>query len=735
MNILPPQKSIFIYFFRFWLYVRRFLPRIKCQTFGINQDNSPRITKIFVINLNREHGRWNKMKQELHRILESSGKTLLSITERYSAIDGNEFLEIPTKSSEIDPIYTLADQLFVEPQPLTLPTELDLTAPIKMSAAEYAVAQSHINIWKLIASGNEDYVLLLEDDVWFHSVFQRAIKKVWSEIFSERKIGEVDILYLSYLEVKDGAPKTLLSDNLFRPDCGLWHLSGYVLSREGAKKLLNLLPCRGPVDLWINHHFKSLNVLATKQSVISQRRDTKSTNSYSILPSLTKIGAITSEGASLFNSRPTEQPVFAFGPKNSGLTPLAMALSMLGYTCCNDLMDLPVSEMINLMKKNEDKVFNAYVNIGCLEEKIKELRIQYPKAKFILTGVKKNIKDDFLLKMKFDLIGSDFEIIYSDEVNKWQLLCEHLRCSPPKCPYPSIIDFSQRKILNKYDEHVQVMENTNIKHDDSPWIIKSHKEWFGIKANIEAEQNHRGTSVKLTDNLENYNAVLWQLRNDTFTDNLALFNVKNVEFKSGFGAKLTVKRQFVGVRDYTAGSFSSVNQYLYGKFEARIQASNVPGIVTGFFLFRNSPRQEIDIEIMGNRPDRLLVNVFYNPGSEGDKFDYGYRGSPTYIDLGFDASEAVHHFTIEWSPDRIQWLVDGKIVHTRAIWAPTPIPHLPMTLHVNSWISRSAQLAGRINNHLLPSSIMVREISLSANPVLGHMEAKDYQTQLYQNNL
>src|SRR6266404_6166901 len=65
-----------------------------------------------------------------------------------------------------------------------------------------------------------------------------------------------------------------------------------------------------------------------------------------------------------------------------------------------------------------------------------------------------------------------------------------------------------------------------------------------------------------------------------------------------------------------------------------MQASNAPGVVTGFFLHRNSPRQEIDIEIAGNRPDRLLVNVFYNPGGEGANFDYGYRGAPSYIELG-----------------------------------------------------------------------------------------------------
>ena len=156
---------------------------------------------------------------------------------------------------------------------------------------------------------------------------------------------------------------------------------------------------------------------------------------------------------------------------------------------------------------------------------------------------------------------------------------------------------------------------------------------------------------------------------------------------------------------------------MFGKFEATIQASNVPGVVTGFFLHRNSPRQEIDIEIAGNRPDRLMVNVFYNPGSEGANFDYGYRGAPSYIDLGFDASKASYRFTIEWSPCEILWRVDGHLVHRRVIWGPTPIPHLPMTLHVNSWPTRSTQLAGRINKRRLPGAAILGSIVMKANSV------------------
>jgi hypothetical protein len=33
--------------------------------------------------------------------------------------------------------------------------------------------------------------------------------------------------------------------------------------------------------------------------------------------------------------------------------------------------------------------------------------------------------------------------------------------------------------------------------------------------------------------------------------------------------------------------------------------------------------------------------LLHNPGTNGAKFDYGYRGTPIIIALGFDASKAV----------------------------------------------------------------------------------------------
>jgi hypothetical protein len=464
----------------------------------------------------------------------------------------------------------------------------------------------------------------------------------------------------------------------------------------------------------MNHHYEALNVRAIRQPIISQRRDGNSTNSYSILPALTKIGVLECEGQSLFQIRPQERPVFAFGAEGSGLSSLAMALSMLGYRCCSDLQDLPEGELAQVLAGGTDRVFDAYVNIGSLRARAGTLRARYPRAKFIITtspsgrvGSGVDVPDG--------LNGCDVAVLRSDVANRWKIVCEHLKCAPPVSSFPEIADLSQRRLLDASNDVSPVVAGKKLKRDRSPWVVESGPGWRGIRsAPAVSSLTRSGTNISFNDCLEDLDTKRWLLRNDTFASNLALFRPSNVECRAGVGAVLSVRRESLGVRDYSAASISSRDRFLFGRFEAIVQPAKVPGVVTGFFLHRDSPRQEIDVEIVGKRSDRLLVNVFYNPGDEGARFDYGYRGAPTSIELGFDASEFAHRFAIEWGPCEIRWLVDEQLIHRRVNWDPTPIPRLPMTLHVNTWPSRSRELAGRLPNRGLPATAVVRSIAVEA---------------------
>ena len=158
VNRARPTLAALRLAFRFGHGVRKLLPVQTSQAFGAQQTlNAPTIEKIYVINLDREPTRWARVKQELRRIQDGSGNDLLSLTERHSAVDAREFLQDPRKDADVDPYYTLADQLFVEPQPQTLPTRYQLDAPIRMTRAEVAVAKSHIEVWRRVAQGAQTH--------------------------------------------------------------------------------------------------------------------------------------------------------------------------------------------------------------------------------------------------------------------------------------------------------------------------------------------------------------------------------------------------------------------------------------------------------------------------------------------------------------------------------------------------------------------------------------------------
>ena len=391
-----------------------------------------------------------------------------------------------------------------------------------------------------------------------------------------------------------------------------------------------------------------------------------------------------------------------------------MALSMLGYRCCSDFDGIPECEFDSLLAGRSDRVFDAYVNIGSLGPQIRVLTKRYPSAKYIVIDDGASSTDRENGAILDALEGADVLHLHREHTSSWRALCEHLRLAPPDAQYPALRDIGLRRYEPVSPDREMAAPARPLRHDPSPWIAKPRTGWAGISTStFEGQEPSASLRVCFEDDLSQIRSARWLLRNDTFPGNLGLFRPANVtSAPCGGGLSLAVIDEPLGVRNFSAAAISSRASFLFGRFEATLQATNVPGLVTGFFLHRDSPRQEIDVEILGNQPDKLLVNVFYNPGTDGAKFDYGYRGTPAIINLGFDASKTLHQFTIEWDSCEIRWFVDQKLVHRRATWDPTPIPHLPMTLHVNCWPSRSRELAGRLALRALPASAIVCRVAV-----------------------
>lgn len=729
MNIRETPATIFRLIYRYVLQARWLFGKKICKTFNQVYDKSSlaSIEHIYVINLDRQQHRWKQIQQELSYILDATKKPLTNRTTRISAVDARQF-DTKVQFEDIVQTYTLGEQLFVDPRQV-LPKRLDLDEEIQMSRQEIAVALSHVNTWRHIAEGHHEYALVLEDDIHFKYTFPNYLDTVWKEIFvSINDSNPFDILYLSYKEVDLGAEKMRISENTYKLFRGIWYLSGYVLSKNGATKLLSLLPLRGPVDLWINHKFNDIDALMASKSFIIQRMDVKSENFYSALPVLSKIGILNSETAGFFHSKPLISPIFAIGMPNTKLTSLAMAMSMLGYRCCSDLDTLPKLVEDSLIHKDETNfIFNAFVNIGTLEEYLEHFADVYPEARLILlinestdtsdlTILDENIFINRIQKPS-QLLPRWKEralILPADSQNQWKLLCEFLGSVPPAAAYPELPESGQRMLcINNNSTMPMNLHEQWLRADKSPWIVDNIENFDGLNLNENEIISHpfQQNQAYLIDLMDQFNESQWQLREDTFQGNLALFSPSNFSINSE-NAIITLRSEDMGVRQYSSGAITSNDKFLFGRFEAVIKLPKVTGLVSGLFLHRDSPRQEIDIEFLGNNPTKILVNVFYNPGDEGARFDYGYRGTPTLIEVGFDTTSDFHKYAIEWSPNKIQWFVDDKIVHTRVNWAPTPIPHLPMKFHVNLWPSQSQELAGKLNNQLLPASTILKSVRI-----------------------
>lgn len=453
-------------------HARVFDPTRRAATFS-NQSDSDAIQRIYVINLDRKSDRWNRLQRELGRFSERHGSTLMSVVRRFSAIDARYFESDP-KSSVLVPLFSLADQLTVDPNPLLQIDDKARATQIKMTRQEIAVALSHIEIWKLVATGDVPYSLVLEDDVYMPHGFARSLTSAWAS-FKSKDLGlSFDLLYLSFKEVGNakvsGKP---ISKMVRRAPLGLWQASGYVLSRQGAQKLLNLLPAYGPIDLWLNLQFDTIDAFVTTRPLIEQRINEPSTNSYSVLPVLSQLGIVTREKPLVPQKRRLVGPVVAVGEPASGLTSLATALSMLGYTCCSDLDKLPPREERTLLLRGRRCFFNSYVNVGSLQgETLQQLAKMYRNTRYILTSPEaqapSGVKTDQILRLGHDM------------KDKWSALSEFLEIEYPSFAYPSELDLGQRStkehpVINKFQDA------TDLKSDASPWVLPGqHDAWKGI---------------------------------------------------------------------------------------------------------------------------------------------------------------------------------------------------------------------------------------------------------------
>ncbi|KAJ1721585.1 putative glycosidase CRH2 [Coemansia erecta] len=136
---------------------------------------------------------------------------------------------------------------------------------------------------------------------------------------------------------------------------------------------------------------------------------------------------------------------------------------------------------------------------------------------------------------------------------------------------------------------------------------------------------------------------------------LSIFEPDNASVANG-----ALQLQMNYVTDQNKGFGATVDAshtIQYGKVTARVKTASVaPGVVSSFIIRNDQTGDEIDFEWVGKAPNQVQTNFYFN-----DILDYTQM---VPYDLPSDTSKDFHDYTIDWTADAINWLVDGTVIRT-----------------------------------------------------------------------
>ncbi|KAK7044860.1 glycoside hydrolase family 16 protein [Favolaschia claudopus] len=135
---------------------------------------------------------------------------------------------------------------------------------------------------------------------------------------------------------------------------------------------------------------------------------------------------------------------------------------------------------------------------------------------------------------------------------------------------------------------------------------------------------------------------------------------------------------------------SSTRYFHYGTVTARLKASRWAGIVTAFITMSNV-KDEIDWEFPGNTTTEAQSNYFWQ----------GLVTKPNHGDVATGLSDTFsnyHDYTIDWQPDTLKFLIDGKVVRTvkksdTVADGVTQYPTTPARIQFSIWPAGTASSA------------------------------------------
>ncbi|KAF4453320.1 murein transglycosylase [Fusarium austroafricanum] len=133
----------------------------------------------------------------------------------------------------------------------------------------------------------------------------------------------------------------------------------------------------------------------------------------------------------------------------------------------------------------------------------------------------------------------------------------------------------------------------------------------------------------------------------------------------------------------SVGTLLSSTVYMwYGNVKARFKTSRGAGVITAFILF-SDVKDEIDYEFVGTELGDAQTNYYFQGIT-----NYGNSKNITLSDTFAN----FHDYEIRWTPDKIEWWVDGKLGRTLQksdTWNATSknfdFPQTPSRVQLSLW--------------------------------------------------
>jgi beta-glucanase (GH16 family) len=187
-------------------------------------------------------------------------------------------------------------------------------------------------------------------------------------------------------------------------------------------------------------------------------------------------------------------------------------------------------------------------------------------------------------------------------------------------------------------------------------------------------------------NIDTVDASVWQVA--TWSEHGGQTGTERCFAKNGY-----LNMKFINNNGtFLSSAIQTRKEFLYGRWEARIKPSSVPGVLNSLYTIDwddisttntgdDGTKQEIDIE---------FLTFAFGSGKGKVHFAVHASGLQSFdtnpdIDLNFDPSADFHVWGFEIAPDHLEWFVDNTTLLTYKYSKHPVAINSPYQLKLNFW--------------------------------------------------